>query len=143
MLAADVVDTRGGGGVIATSGPQTFTPAEMANILAAIDDDSETDVSHPNDVSVWESLARTAPISVPPEPVPVDDDGRPVAPDTVEELVTRLWQGEVSVRDLLTLPVADEENPTQVDVVLIDRHATRRSCSPRCLPHSCRRPTWD
>ncbi len=33
----------------------------------------------------------------------------------------RLWQGEVSVRDLLTLTVDDAENPTQVDVVLIDR----------------------
>jgi hypothetical protein len=121
VLPADVVDTQGGGGVIAMSGPQTFTLSEMTDILAAIDDDAEVDDSHPNDVVVWESLAQTAPVVVPPDAVPVDDVGRPVAPGDVAELVTRLWQGEVTVRDLLVLPVDDAENPTGVDVVLIDR----------------------
>ncbi len=123
-LPTDVVDTRGGGGVIATSGPQTFTLRDMTAILTAIDDDAEVDASHPNDVAVWKSLAQTAPVTVPPEAVPVDDFGRPLAPIDLAELVTRLWQGEVTVRDLLVLPVADAENPTQVDVVLIDRRDT-------------------
>jgi hypothetical protein len=39
----------------------------------------------------------------------------------VATLVTRLWQGEVTVRDLLVSAVAVDDNPTQVDVVLIDR----------------------
>jgi hypothetical protein len=121
VVPNDVVDTRGGGGVIAVSGPQTFTLAEMVSILAAIDDDAEVDASHPNDVAVWESLAQRAPVAVPPEPIPLDGLGRPIAPATVEELMTRLWQGEVSVRDLLVIPVAEAENPTRVDVVLIDR----------------------
>ncbi len=116
-----VVDTRGGGGAISTSGPQTFTVDEMVDILAAIDDDAEVDVSHQNDVAVWTSLARSAPVSVPAEPIPLDDLGRPIEPTTVTELVTRLWQGEVSVRELLTLPIAEVDNPTQADVVLIDR----------------------
>jgi len=120
-LPNDVIDTDGGGGVIATAGPQTFTLTEMADILAAIDDDAESDLSHPNDVAVWESLARTAPVAVPPEPVPMDDLGRPIAPTSVDELVTRLWQGEIEVRDLLVIPVLEGENPTQADVVLIDR----------------------
>jgi hypothetical protein len=121
VLPNDVIDTRGGGGEIAAAGSQTFTLGEMTSILAAIDDRAETDGSHPNDVAVWESLAQTAPVAVPPEPVPVDADGRPVAPGDVAELVTRLWQGEVTVRDLLVIAVADEENPSQADVVLIDR----------------------
>ncbi len=121
VLPTDVVDTRGGGGVISAAGPQTFTVEEMVSLLAAIDDDAEVDISHANDVAVWESLAQTAPVTAPPEPIPLDDLGRPIAPSTVGELVTRMWQGEVSVRDLLATPVIETENPTQVDVVLIDR----------------------
>jgi len=123
VVPNDVVDTRGGGGVISAAGPQTFTVTEMADILAAIDDDAEIDVSHPNDVAVWSSLARSAPVPVPvpSEPVALDDLGRPVEPTTVTELVRRLWQGEATVRNLLVAPLADAENPTQVDVVLIDR----------------------
>jgi hypothetical protein len=121
VVPDDVVDTQGGGGVIATAGPQTFTIDEMISILAAIDDDAEVDTSHPNDVAVWESLAQTAPVTVPPEQVPLDELGRPIAPATVEELVARLWQGEITVRDLLVVPADEESNPTEADVVLIDR----------------------
>ncbi len=121
VVPNDVVDTRGGGGVIATAGPQTFTVEEMVSILTAIDDDAEVDTSHANDVAVWESLAQTAPVAVPPEQVPLDELGRPVAPATVDELMTRLWQGEITVRDLLVVPVDEETNPTEADVVLIDR----------------------
>jgi hypothetical protein len=32
-----------------------------------------------------------------------------------------LWQGEITVRDLLVVPVEEESNPTEADVVLIDR----------------------
>ena len=35
--------------------------------------------------------------------------------------MTRLWQGEITVRDLLVVPVDEEANPTEADVVLIDR----------------------
>jgi hypothetical protein len=121
VVPSDVVDTRGGGGLIATAGPQTFTVDEMVSILTAIDDDAEVDTSHVNDVAVWESLAQTAPVAVPPEQVPLDDLGRPVAPASVDELVTRLWQGEIAVRDLVVVPVDEESNPTGADVVLIDR----------------------
>jgi hypothetical protein len=121
VVPNDVIDTQGGGGVISTAGPQRFTRSEMVSILTAIDDDAEVDISHANDVVVWEALAQTAPVSVPPEPVPLDELGRPIAPATVGELMTRLWQGEVAVRDLLVIPIAEDENPTGVDVVLIDR----------------------
>jgi hypothetical protein len=121
VVPNDVVDTQGGGGVISTAGPQTFTVEEMVSILTAIDDDAEVDTSHPNDVAVWESLAETAPVTVPPEQVPLDELGRPVAPTTVDELMARLWQGEITVRDLLVVPIEDEANPTEADVVLIDR----------------------
>lgn len=121
VLPNDVIDTRGGGGIIATAGPQTFTRDELVSILAAVDDDAAPDASHANDVAVWESLAGTAPVAVPPEPVPVDVVGRPVAPSSVDELVDRLWQGEVTVRDLLTRPATATENPQSPEVVLIDR----------------------
>lgn len=121
VVPGDVVDTQGGGGVIATAGPQTFTLAETVSILTAIDDDAEVDTSHLNDVAVWEALAQTAPVSVPPEPVPTDELDRPIAPTTVEELMDRLWQGEVSVRDLVLASLDEAENPTGADVVLIDR----------------------
>ena len=63
-LPDDVIDTHGGGGLISTSGrPQTFTAGELTTILAAIDDDAEVDVSHANDVAVWEALAQLAPIA--------------------------------------------------------------------------------
>jgi hypothetical protein len=121
VIPNDVVDTRGGGGVIASSGPQTFTMAELLTILAAIDDEADGDVSHANDVAVWSSLAQLAPVTVPPEPLPRDALGSVIAPTTVGELVARMWQGTVSVRDLVVFEVVDAENPTQVDVVLIDR----------------------
>ncbi len=121
VLPNDVIDTQGGGGVIATSGPQTFTLSEMTNLLAAIDDDVAVDVSQADDVAVWEALAQSAPVSVPPEQVPLDDVGRPVAPASVTELVARLWQGDVAVRDLALVPITTSENPTNEDVVLIDR----------------------
>ena len=121
VVPNDVVDTDGGGGVIASAGSQTFTVDEMVSILTAIDDDAEIDTTHDNDVAVWESLAQTAPMAVPPEQVPLDELGQPVVPVTVEELVSRLWQGEIAVRDLLVVPVDEESNPTEADVVLIDR----------------------
>jgi hypothetical protein len=121
VLPNEVIDSRGGGGSISLAGPQTFTLPELSAIIAAIDDDQKAEQAHANDVAVWESLAKTAPVVVPPEPVPLDDLGRPVAPASVTELVERLWQGEVTVRDLLVVPVVDVENPLQVDVVVIDR----------------------
>jgi hypothetical protein len=60
-------------------------------------------------------------VQVPPEPVALDEVGRPIPPVSVGELIDRLWQGEVTVRDLLLAPIDDIENPTDVDVVLIDR----------------------
>lgn len=120
VLPNDVIDTDGGGGRIAEAGPQTLTLEEMTGVLAAIDDDASPDADHANDVAVWESLAQIAPAGSTGE-VPLDDLGRPIAPRDVDELMARLWQGTVSVRDLTVVPVVDAENPTGADVVLIDR----------------------
>jgi hypothetical protein len=121
VLPADVIDTAPGGGRIAEAGPQSFTIAELADILAAIDDDAPTDVSHPNDVAVWQALAQTAPAAVASEPIPLDGLGRPIPPETVEGLVAQLWQGEISVRDLATVVDAEAGAAAPSDVVLIDR----------------------
>lgn len=121
QLPNDVIDTVGGGGVIALAGPQSFTAAELADVLVAIDDDAPAQAAHDNDVAVWSALASAAPVDTSDEVVQVDAAGRPIAPETVDDLLARLWQGEVSVRDLLVVPEADVENPTNVDVALIDR----------------------
>jgi hypothetical protein len=120
-LPEDVIDTAPGGGLIAAAGPQTFTVSELADILVAIDDDAATDVSHPIDVAVWEALGQTAPVTVPPEPLPVDDLGRPIPPDTVDQLMARLWQGQIAVRDLATVADVEPRVAGVPDVVLIDR----------------------
>jgi hypothetical protein len=121
VLPADVVDTAPGGGQIAEAGPQSFTITELADILGAIDDDAPIDVSHPNDVAVWQALAQTAPAAVASEPIPFDDLGRPIPPETVDELVARLWQGQISVRDLATIADVEVGTAGASDVVLIDR----------------------
>jgi hypothetical protein len=120
-LPEDVIDTTPGGGRIAVAGPQSSTIAELADILGAIDDDASTDVSHPNDVAVWQALAQTAPAAVASEPIPLDDLGRPIPPDTVEGLVAQLWQGQISVRDLATIVDSEAGAAAAADVVLIDR----------------------
>lgn len=108
-------------GLVMDAGPQVVGPADVVIVLTAIDDDAPVVGQHANDVAMWSALALTAPTSVPPEPVATDTDGFPVPPVTVGELFTRLWQGEVGVRDLAASEPTEDTNPTGVDVVVLDR----------------------
>jgi hypothetical protein len=121
VLPDDVIDTAPGGGPDRGGGSTELHHRELADILGAIDDDAPTDVSHPNDVAVWQALAQTAPAAVASEPIPLDGLGRPIPPETVEGLVAQLWQGEISVRDLATAVDAEAGAAAPSDVVLIDR----------------------
>ena len=56
VAPSDVVDTRGGGGVIATAGPHSFTLTEMVSILAAIDDEAEIEIETPMDLAAVEAI---------------------------------------------------------------------------------------
>lgn len=121
-LPEDVVDSSlTGSGLIAAAGPQTLRLLLVAQALASVDGEGESYDHHGVDVELWSALARTAPISVPPEPIAVDEFGLPIPPDTVEELVTRLWEGDIEVRDVAVIPLLESDNPTGTDVVVIDR----------------------
>lgn len=107
--------------LVVGAGPQTLDRSDIVDVLTAVDEEGDAYTHHEVDVEIWAALAQSAPIESPPEAVAVDAVGRPVAPASVGELVTRLWEGEVGVRDLAVVRLIATENPTDVDVVLIDR----------------------
>jgi hypothetical protein len=122
VLPEDVVDSSQlGSGIVALAGPQTLRRLLVAQALAAVNDEGASYDHHAVDVELWTQLARTAPIKVPAEPVDVDEFGRPIPPDTVEELVMRLWEGDIEVRDIAVTEPLESANPTGADVVLVDR----------------------
>jgi hypothetical protein len=100
------------------TGPQTLTPAQAVAVLTA--SGLDPDVAHANDVAVWEALGSAAPLMTPPEPVPTDDLGRPIAPDSVEDLLGRLFEGPVGVRDLAPSP-RPPQGGNDLDPAVIDR----------------------
>ena len=122
VLPEDVIDSSQlGSGIVALAGPQTLRRLLVAQALAAVDNEGSSYDHHAVDVELWSQLARTAPITVPPEPVDVDEFDRPIPPDTVEELVMRLWEGDIEVRDIAVTEPLKSDNPTDTDVVLVDR----------------------
>ena len=109
------------GDVVVTAGPQTLTRQQIVDVLTASDATQDAYAQHRIDVEVWAALARTAPVVSPPEPVTTDEAGNPTLPGSVRELLARMWEGEVGVRDLATVRLVASENPTDEDVVLLDR----------------------
>jgi hypothetical protein len=71
---------------------------------------------------MWSAIAQLAPVDVPPEPVTTDDLGSPVAPDTVADLAALLFEGPVGVRDIAVSSSTATTNPTDADVVVLDRN---------------------
>lgn len=133
VLPHDVIDSSAAGdgtdegddaGLVVTSGPQTLTREQIVQVLTASNDEGAKFDHHRLDVEMWAALARTAPVATPPEPVTTDDVGRPVAPGSVDELFELLWQGDIGVRDLSTVRLVASDNPTEEDVVLLDRRDT-------------------
>jgi hypothetical protein len=122
VLPEDVVDSSQlGSGIVAIAGPQTLRRLLVAQALAAVNDEGASYDHHAVDVELWTQLARTAPIKVPAEPVDIDEFGRPIPPGSVEELVMRLWEGDIEVRDIAVTEPLESANPTGADVVLVDR----------------------
>lgn len=124
-LPADVVDSSTvGTGIVATQGEATLRGALVVDALTAVDDDADDTTAQAIDVALWTGLAAQAPI--PAGSATVDADGNPVAPTSVDELVRRLWEGPVAVRDLTLLEVASPEGPVEEEaasesVVVVDR----------------------
>jgi hypothetical protein len=108
-------------GIVFTAGPQILGPAEVVEVLTAIDESVPAYEQHPLDVEMWSAIAGIAPLQIPPEPVATDGDGRPVPPASVAELASSLFAGEVGVRDLAATPPSAGTNPTDADVVVLDR----------------------
>ncbi len=111
----------GADGVVVTAGPQILETAQVVAVLTAIDDSVPAEDQHLLDVAMWSAIAQLAPTTVPPEPVTTDDQGHPVAPDTVDDLVVSLFDGPVGVRDIAVSPSSAATNPTDADVVVLDR----------------------
>lgn len=120
-LPEDVVDSSAlGSGIVAQAGSQMLRRSLVAEALVAVNDDGGAG-AQAIDVALWSAIARSAPAVSPPPAVPTDGLGRPVAPETATDLAARLWEGEVSVRDLAVYEPTPAENPTRAEVVVIDR----------------------
>lgn len=117
-LPDDVLDADGA--TVQPAGSRTLTLAEAIEVLVASDPMQPRASTHGTDVAIWEALAAAAPASV-SATVSTDAVVAPTAPDTASDLLVRLFQGEVGVRDIATVPLTDAENPTDADVVLLDR----------------------
>ncbi len=116
-----VEEAVGVDGIVFTAGPQILGPAEIVEVLTAIDESVPAYEQHALDVEIWSAIAGLAPLQIPPEPVTTDGEGRPVPPTSVEELASSLFAGEVGVRDLAATPPSAGTNPTDADVVVLDR----------------------
>ncbi|HYN31510.1 MAG TPA: hypothetical protein VES40_02705 [Ilumatobacteraceae bacterium] len=111
----------GDNGVVVSAGPQILETAQVVDVLTAIDESVPADDQHLLDVAMWSAIAQLAPITVPPEPVTTDDQGYPTPPETVDDLAASLFDGAVGVRDIAVSPSNAATNPTDADVVVLDR----------------------
>lgn len=121
VLPDDVVDADAPGtGVVEEAGEQELTAQAVAEVLVATDETGEAYDHHDLDVAVWNALAAQAPVSTGSAPeLQRRADGDPVPPADVDELVQRLWDGPVQVRDLQLaedVPASGDD-----DVVVVDR----------------------
>jgi len=133
VLPEDVVDSSTlGTGIVAVEGEQDLRGLLVVDALTATDTAGSAYDHHDVDVAVWSGLAANAPVPVSSE-MPRDESGDPLPPADVDELVQRLWEGPVRVRDLQVIPFdvpADGESGAPVDdpgdaaVVRIDHRDT-------------------
>jgi hypothetical protein len=106
-------------GVVVTAGPQTLSPDDVAVVLTAIDDSVSSGAQHPVDVAMWSAIADATPLISAGASSNVDAVSSP--PATVEELVVRLLSGEVAVRNIASSEPSAAINPTDADVLVLDR----------------------
>jgi hypothetical protein len=104
VLPEDVVDSSTlGTGIVAVEGEQDLRGLLVVDALTATDTAGSAYDHHDVDVAVWSGLAANAPVPVSAE-MPRDESGDPLPPVDVDELVQRLWEGPVQVRDLEVIP---------------------------------------
>jgi hypothetical protein len=96
---------------------QIVDPEELADLTGA----TSVGVDNPFDDQFWIDVAAADPVGADVTTVPVDEFGQPARPADVSELMVRLLAGDVQSRALVTRAATAEENPDDIDVVVIDR----------------------
>jgi hypothetical protein len=117
VLPEDVVNSSDlGTGIVAVEGEQELRGLLVVDALTASDDGGPAYDHHDVDVAVWSGLAANAPVPVSSE-MGRDEAGVPLPPADVDELVQRLWEGTVQVRDLQVIPfdVAADDVPADAE----------------------------
>ena len=115
-------DIERDGVVVLEAGDRELDAGQVASVLSAAGEDAVA--VHDLGVATWSALAAEAPVAV-TATIPTGESGATVPPASVEELVARLWEGAVQVRDLLVS--ADEEAPPSAEgadepqVIVVDR----------------------
>ncbi|MGA9275539.1 hypothetical protein [Ilumatobacter sp.] len=120
-LSDTVVDSdSSGSGTVVRSGEATLDTVDMVDSLTAIDGSGDSYDHHASDVELWEAIAASAGSDV---EAPMDDDDRPIPPETFDELWKRLFAGDVGVRplDIDESNARAADNETDADFVLVDR----------------------
>ena len=107
--------------VVVSAGPQLLETDEIVEVLSSVDPTRSPMADYEMDVAVWSAIGETAPLTVPAEPVTTDDAGAPTSPTSVAELLERLWEGDVGVREIAATEPGEETNPTGVEVLVLDR----------------------
>jgi hypothetical protein len=115
-----------GSGVVAQEGASALDASEMVDAFTAISADGRSYDHHDVDVALWSAVAgafSTGPPANTLVDLPVDEFDRPLSPSTSEELIDRMFAGDVGVRDLRINASAtgSAENPDNADFVVADR----------------------
>ncbi|MEM1333571.1 MAG: hypothetical protein AAGG08_08955 [Actinomycetota bacterium] len=125
----DVVDVSDGSpDVVIEAGDRRVDVDIVIDALLSVPaDDRPAYEVHRSDVAVWEGLADAWSATIVALDVPTDDVGAPIDPPSLDELMSRLRAGRVSVRDLAIDRTAaiTLDNPTGADFVALDTRDTR------------------
>lgn len=122
-LPEDVVDTdTAGTGVMADEGEQVLDLESIVNVLTSISAEGTSYSHHDVDVAMWRALTRS-PVDASGVDLPLDEFDRPVAPTSINELIGRLFAGDVAARDLAIdrNGMRSVDNAADADFVIVDR----------------------
>lgn len=120
-LSESIVDSdTPGSGIVVPRGNRMLDTATMVAALTAIDATDSSYAHHGSDVELWSAIANGEPTDV---EAPLDDTGRPLPPQSFDELWGRLFTGDVGVRDLDIDESAarSADNVDDADFVIADR----------------------
>ena len=121
-LPERVVDSdTSGSGLVARAGEQQLDTDELVEAFTAINARGDSYSHHDVDVELWRALAETA--GGGDVDVPLDEFDRPIPPVGLDEFWSRLFGGDVAVRDIAIDGNGGRsaDNETEADFVIVDR----------------------